>query len=176
MTNKLMASTYIEQLIRHEAAVASIYRLFESHLPGDAEFWSLLAAQEEWHADILRGLKQEVLDGQLDLRPEHLILKNIEISLEYINNTKRIFSSKSPAAVQALEIAQTIEDNTLDSEGFAVFDGDAPNAREAFDTITAQTVAHRNLPAKRREASQALNPSAWVEKLRAIAGIGKKAH
>ena len=177
MSNAAFTASYIDLLVRHEQAVARLYRMFESRLKGaESEFWGQIAYHEEWHAAILRGLARDVADAQLDMRTDAMPRARIEQSIERVRSVISSFDGRDLSDAQALELALSIEKEAVESDAFSVFEGDAPNAKEAFHLISAQTNAHICLLEDRRAAArEGVEEGDWLSRLRSIFGSGKKA-
>ncbi len=177
MSNEALSASYLDLLVRHEQAMACLYRMFESRLKGaESEFWGQIAYHEEWHAAILRGLTRDVADAQLDLRQDAMPRLKIAQSLERVRSVIASFDGKDPSDAQALDAALSLEKDAVESDAFSVFAGDAPNAKEAFHLIAAQTTAHMCLLEDRRAAARdGVEEGNWLSRLHSIFGSGKKA-
>ncbi len=169
--NKLMASTYIEQLIHHEKVVADLYRICASCFLADAEFWNTLVAHKEWRATALASLRQAVMDDELELIREHVNLKAIEISLEYVRNMEKVLSSKGATMENALDIAWIVEEKSVEKKTFDAFNWDVPGASDAHDTIVSQINTHVQLLAQRRNAARQQGVESWIERMLSLGGL-----
>ncbi len=173
MSNKLMAGTLIEHLIRHDEAVAGLYRLCASRFMDAADFWNSLADHKEWRADALHHLKRAVMAGEMEFASSLLSIRAVATSLEYVESMRRAVTTRRMTFGDALEIAWTVEGKTAGKYAFEAFNWDAPEAVGMLETITARIEEHLNLIAQRRDQAKAKSPEGWHARLLGFLGVGK---
>ncbi|GEM_PF-2590912 len=175
MTNSIMAATYIEQLARAEESIARFYEMCAKMLYDDRKFWQILQSHEMWHAKVLRDLKEQVRGQKIKLLPEHASIREIELSVEYVEQMTRIIRNNGVDLDKALETSCNIEKKTVDVKAFKAFDESSSEVRDVLAVIHEQTEKHMEIITSRMEnEQQKKNSKTWVNRLLSIAGFSKK--
>ena len=175
MSNKLMAATCIEHLIRHEKAVADLYRLCASRLMDDTEFWNALAAHKEWRVEVLLFLKQGVMAGEIEFIPSRLNISAIATSLEYVNKMSKAVGGKDLTLEKALNIAMIVESKTAEKYAFDSFNWDTPNMKGVHETLLTEVNSHLRLVTQHHNDICAHDPGSWLHRLLAASGLARQA-
>ncbi len=170
-----MTGNLIEHLIRHDEAVAGLYRLCASRFIDDTDFWNSLADHKGWRADALHHLKRAVMAGEMDFAPGLLSVRAVATSLEYVESMRRAVTTRRITSGDALEIAWTVEGKTAGKYAFDAFNWDAPHAAGMRETITAGIEEHLGLIARRRDQAQEKRPKGWPARLLRFLGFARKA-
>ena len=143
--NSLSKLAVIGAMARHEETVAQLYRTYAELFPEMAAFWLQLAEEEIGHAEILRAIGVRIKTGELDFAVEQLDLETVRTSTAFLDNQLIIARRDRLDADQALRIAKTLEEKTIEVQAFSVFSDDSasPKLRTAFAALREQEIRHR---------------------------------
>jgi hypothetical protein len=114
--DKIILEKLIEESIRLELNVATLYRVFSEHLEEDVDFWWDLHLEERSHATLLRAAKDSFI--KRGLFPEKMIARSLT---DLANANKRITAeiercrNTTFSRTEACKLAITLENEVGES-------------------------------------------------------------
>ena len=113
----------VELLIEHERAVSSLYEAFSGVFPDEQAFWQRLSEEATLHVQMVGRLHVRIQAGEGVVRADRFDRQDLEASLSRIKS--RLESPDSPefTLVDALKMADAIEQSVLEHHYFDIFEG-----------------------------------------------------
>lgn len=137
------ANDLVQEIKRHELALAKMYKQFAVSHPEHREFWDQLAREEAIHAEWIESLGRHYQNGQIGLSGLKLNHQAIKTSISHLENQTEASRNGDLSLLNAVSIALDIEKSMIDNKFFEIFD--LVDAK--FDRIRAglesETVKHR---------------------------------
>lgn len=103
-------SELIDEAIKLESTIASVYEFFSKSFPEDSEFWSKLVVEEKNHACLLESAKRTLL--AVDMFPSKLLFPALEMLIDTNNElylSMKEFKESPPSREAAFYKAIDIE-------------------------------------------------------------------
>jgi len=130
-------------LVEHELALKHLYQACEAVFGRQEELWRSLAAEEQVHADLLRGLSADPdLDRWLG-RADRLRAQAITSSLEYVAAQTSRVQQGGLTQLQALAVSKDLEDAFLDRQLLLPPAGGFEGIGAVLEVLRADTERHR---------------------------------
>lgn len=132
-------------LQQHEEQLARVYEACAWLLPEHESFWRRLVVEERAHAELLQTLSQRIASGEIqeDLRSIHCA--TVQTCLEHLKRKQWDIESNGITHLQALVMAQDVENTILEKDFFCVFRPQTPLMVEEFRALAAHTKEHAAL-------------------------------
>ena len=105
-------SQLIDESIKLELNVASLYLVFYDLFPADADFWWQLILEEKNHATLIRGARDAFISPVLF--PREMLAPNLKTLEEANNNLTAIieqYKKKPPTRLEAFNTAVEVEES-----------------------------------------------------------------
>ncbi len=136
------ASEAIEAMAKNEEAVSRLYQAYADKFPVQKAFWSGLAADETSHAGWIRGLQAKMKEGSLSMNRDRFKIQPVRAFSGYLE--RELMSAREPgmSPVNALSVAQYVEESLIDQRYFEVFAADAPELKRVLADLATATNAH----------------------------------
>lgn len=131
----------IELLIENEELVSKLYAIYAEKFPEEKEFWRRKAAEEDAHAELLKGVRPIVQEPPSFSKEERFSVEAIELSIAFVKDL--IQKSKSSSLINALSMARDIEHSLIERNFFKVMPSDSILLKNAFVKLEQDTKKHR---------------------------------
>lgn len=132
----------IKLLAEHEEAVGLLYLLYSDQFGDFSDFWAELSSDKRAHANWIKTIYGGIYAGDIILKPDRFSLNEISKAIDFIkkqiDSTHRIEVS----LMQAFATAVGIEENSLEKNFFAVYDGDAPQLQHVLIDVRLSISEH----------------------------------
>ncbi|MHC4131755.1 MAG: hypothetical protein ACYSSP_10200 [Planctomycetota bacterium] len=134
----------VEMLAGHEEAIGRLYSEYAKKLPGCAEFWEKLAAEEEQHAHWLRRLNKRIQQENCGyINTKKFSEELIEESLRRIKNKIEEVKTTDIELTGALMFALSVEASILENKYFEIFVGEIAEIKQVQYCLEEVTKEHR---------------------------------
>lgn len=135
----------LELLVKHEGAMAGLYKLYSQKFPKYKKFWSDLVSDELMHASIIKGFYSKIEDdGFIYFSAEKFRKEEIESSLIYISDKMVGVQEKEISIKDALSATLKIEKGLIESHCLDVFWTESENRKLLLQKLIADTERHRD--------------------------------
>jgi len=131
----------IALLVRHEEAIAKLYKKFAENFPDERQFWLRIASEETKHATWIRALWFAIEAGTLSVNCQRFDPKSLQTSLDYLEVLLAEASQKMSRKM-ALSTALQIENSLIEKSLFETYEGDDAKARKVFQQLANGALSH----------------------------------
>jgi hypothetical protein len=142
-----MLKQYVQLAAEIELAVAELYDLFASTFSRDEEmshFWRLSAEAERYHAATIHVHLLVIEEGAIDTAPQLPVeMDEMKRLAQQIADIKARCLASAPTPAEALQLAQTVEEQGSEAHGRAQFEFLYPSLRDLFLRMAEEDLAHR---------------------------------
>ncbi len=132
----------MELLAVNEETIGRLYSTYADRFPESREFWDSLAAGENSHARWIREFKEESAGGDILLRPDRFKSPAIRMSINHTEGEIKAAAVGNLKPVNALSIANAIEQSLLESKFFEVFETDSAELKRLLLKLRDETREH----------------------------------
>ena len=137
------ANELIQEIERHELALAKMYAEFSRSHPDHGRFWSQLSREEAMHAKWIKSLGRHYNKGQVSLSAFKLNPQALKTSIAYIEKQTAESKKGSLSLLNAVSIALDIEKSLIDNKFFEIFDLDGSKHDRIRSGLEKETFKHR---------------------------------
>jgi hypothetical protein len=131
----------IELLIENEELVSKLYTIYAKKFPEEKEFWLKKAAEEDVHAELLKGVRPIMQETPSFFQKDRFSMEAIELSVAFVKDL--IQKSENSSLINALSMARDIEHSLIERNFFKVMPRDSILLKNAFIKIEQDTKKHR---------------------------------
>lgn len=132
----------INALAKHEECVSELYQQYALRFPEMEGFWTLLAAEEMSHADVVQYLLQKIEEGAAHSTAHHLKLDVIRRSCDYIQEEIHRAKNTPITRINALSIALSLEQAIIERKFFEAFAEDSAEVAQILATLREGATEH----------------------------------
>ena len=132
----------IAAMIRHELALAELYRAFGEQLAPMKDFWSRLAHEETRHAGTLQGLAKKTGTKPLYLNERKFNAAAIDTSLSFLKKKTGKVNDEGTTVLKALGLALDQGQSMLENRYYEVFETDSTEIKKVFSMLRGETARH----------------------------------
>ena len=131
----------IELLIENEELVSKLYTIYAKKFPEEKEFWLEKAAEEDVHAELLKGVRPIMQETPSFFQEDRFSMEAIELSIAFVKDL--IQKAENSSLINALSMARDIEHSLIERNFFKVMPRDSIPLKNAFIKIEQDTKKHR---------------------------------
>ena len=145
----------IELLALNEDTIGRLYEAYAERFPEAIEFWQGLARQEQAHAALIRRFGRET-DASAVFKAERFRSAAIRLSTRHTEG--EIAAARAPGlkTINALSIANAIEQSLIESRFFEVFETDSAELKTLFQKLMEDSRDHARVVLARLNAYRSL--------------------
>jgi hypothetical protein len=130
----------LELLILNERLVSELYSNYAFKFPEEKTFWFNKSSEENVHAEVLEGVRSIIEEIPSFFKKHKFDREALELSVA--NLKELIKKSSDHSIVEALAVAQDIENSLIEQEFFKVIATDLPPFKEAMLKLERDTKKH----------------------------------
>ena len=130
-------------LADHEEAMSALYSAYAAQYPEVGDLWTALARDEHGHGALLRSLPERTADLAAFVENRDYDLADVRADTARLRNLAQITPFAGFPLQEAFRVALKLEDSVIESQIFAVYDGDPPEITAVVDTLREQTEKHQ---------------------------------
>ncbi len=133
---------FVGTLLLLEEGLSRLYKIFSRSFPEMRDFWTIISAEEDAHAEWVRKLEDQVREGKVHLSDRGACLNQCKAELRKLG--QRIAAAeKNPGSVMdSLTMAKEFESSMLEREFFKYFEGESREVAATLSRLSAQTREH----------------------------------
>ena len=133
----------IQDIIRHELNLETMYQQFAKSYPDHRQFWSQLAREEAMHVKWVTSLARHYMDGHI--RPSDFKLKHqaVKTSISHLEKQTEASKNGELTLLNAVSIALDIEKSMIDKKFFQIFDLSDTRLERTRSGLEKETTKHR---------------------------------
>jgi rubrerythrin len=131
----------IELLALNEEAIGRLYETYAGLFAGSADFWLSLARQEQGHAAMLRRFQEQGGDA-VAVKRDRFRSAAILLSTRHTEGEIAAARAGELKPVNALSVANALEQSLIESRFFEVFETDSPELKRLLLKLGEDTRAH----------------------------------
>ncbi len=131
----------IDMMRKFELIVGELYQAYAKKFPGQAEFWNKISQEESVHAYWLETLNLHSGSKRLYFNDRRFNLAPIKLSIEHVREAIT-GAGKVIKLIEALAIANDIEQGMIEKKFFEVFEGDSPKFKDTLRKLQKETIEH----------------------------------
>lgn len=139
---ELLAGPYTRLLAEHEGAMADLYKDLAGMHPSSRAFWEQMSREECLHQNMVSKMEEKFQNGEWKFKRPDFITSAIMDSLNFIALQRKNMETQGISMREALKMAVNMEEGMVESNYFAVLDGDNAEMMDMLQTQTAFTRAH----------------------------------
>ncbi len=147
----------LELLIRHELTIMNLYKVFAGLYSDVRDFWESLAREEQRHADLLAGLRDNQELDRRRLLDSRMKPQAITLSIGYAEGRIALAQEGVTTLLEALSIARDLESSLIEKQLSHINASVPPAARSVFEELAADTERHRKTITEELERERLLN-------------------
>lgn len=132
----------LQELAACEGLVADLYCLYKERQPNMAELWDKLSREEQKHAQLIEGVRNDLIQGELMHELGQFKLENIQHLCAYIRTRIDEARCSTPSHQDAVDIALSIEASIIDSRFFDFVHSNGSSFQQAASQLAHETKHH----------------------------------
>ncbi|GEM_PF-4059560 len=154
MTSVVTQEIRLKKMALVEALSAEIYGKLAEKNHANRDLWSKLKKEEEGHERIVTKFHDSLKEGKISVEHEDVTLHTLEKTCEFLELQLRVLNTKDYfSSADALSLAETVEDKTIDSIVFDAFTTKLPELEELLKRLKEESLAHRESIRKRKKTT-----------------------
>jgi rubrerythrin len=157
MSSAFTQEIRLKKMIAIESMSAQIYAVLAEKDRVNSDLWGRLRIQEMEHARIISKLQESVKESKIVVESEDVTLHTIDRTCEFFELQLRLLGTKQfISSVEALSLAETIEDKTIDALVFDAFVSKCPEFTELLKRLKEESITHRDSIRKRKNSFRSI--------------------
>lgn len=137
-------STVIRAMEKNENLVGKLYQVYAEKYPEWHVFWSIIAAEEEVHAQWLAGLAREIEQGTMVISVERFDLKAVQLFSQYLEQLLKEAQAPDLPVFKAMRCAYDIENALIEKKLFEIVSEKQSKYRMVVQRLQEATEIHRH--------------------------------
>ncbi|MDA3839364.1 MAG: hypothetical protein PF574_10335 [Candidatus Delongbacteria bacterium] len=142
MSNKEENFEIIELLAFHEEAIGNLYSVLKVYFH-EMEIWEFLSNEEFKHAEWIRSILDNVVEGSVQFDKRYFSIDNISKSIESIVDFRLKFEKKGAKLSEVIDFAKSLENSIIERKMFDSFWSDLKGIQKVLDDLKADTESHK---------------------------------
>jgi hypothetical protein len=145
----------LDKMAELETSVGKLYEAYAALYPDFREFWAGMVIEEKQHAVWVLELRSRVEKGAAKFSENRFNINAIQSYISYLKDELEKASGRT--VVNALSIAEYIEDSLIERDYFTIVEGDSDELKETLKKLADATHSHNR---QVREAIRVYNKPA----------------
>jgi hypothetical protein len=141
----------VELMARHEEIIGALYVEYARMFPDYADFWEMLACEEQGHATLIRELFTLAEDGTIIFSDSRFNVKAIETSIRFINTLIAEAANEVIEPLRAFSLAFDLENSMLEKSFLDIYESDDQEIRRVLQILQDGTTQHRKMIGEKLE-------------------------
>jgi hypothetical protein len=132
----------LELLAVNEETVGRLYSAYAERFPEMSDFWLRLSEEERSHAQLIRGLREQVASGKLIADQRRFRAAAIHTSIDHIRGEIAAAQQAYMQPINALSVANALEQSLMESRAFQIFEADPAELKMVLQRLRDDTARH----------------------------------
>ncbi|MBN2790051.1 MAG: hypothetical protein JXR69_07665 [Candidatus Delongbacteria bacterium] len=138
----------IELMAFHEEAIGNLYSVLNAYFP-DMDIWDFLSKEEFKHADWLRSILDNVVEGSVKFDKRHYSVEYISKSIESIVDFRLKVEKYGIKLSEVVDFAKNLENSIIERKMFDSFWSDLKGIQKVLDDLKKDTESHKDVLEKK---------------------------